>query len=869
MSVGYDRGTVAAALRVLHEPGDVFEVRILKTGRTKTVSGYFNDPDAAADGIAKWDGKAPGVFVTIYPVDPALLARAANRLQPYAESTSSDTNVLSRRWLYVDVDPERPANISASDAEHDQAFALARAIYAHLKAQGWPDPVVADSGNGAHLLYRVDLPNDAAATELVEQCLAALAKRHNRDGIKVDTGVANASRIAKVPGTMACKGDDIPERPHRRSRILSVPERLEVVTVEQLATLAAEAQSKPAKKPKPAHTAHRAEFDVVDFMARHGLAAHDHKQEGSADLWHLKTCPFNSDHLSPDAWILRAADGTLSAGCFHESCFSTWAELREHLEPRERCDAHSSLRNAATLPHPPSPASDEAPEVWQRPVPQPRIAAAPDILEAFAAEIRAAGVVGEDRLAKVTFLALVTRALERPVSVVVKGPSAAGKSFVTEQVLRYFPESAYKSLSGMSEHALVYLDEPLSHRFLVVYEAAGMAGELASYLVRSLLSEGRVEYVTVVKSKAGMVPKKLIIEGPTGLLVTTTSISLHPENETRLLSVPACDTAHQTKAVFYALASEVHADPRPVHEWHQLQLWLVAGPVLVTVPFAERLADLVPPVAVRLRRDFSTVLNLTRAHALLHRASRALDDEGRVVATVADYAAVRELIADLVADEVGATVPTSVQEAVHAVGRLYADHHEKAVSLHALAGALDLDKSPAARRARQAIAGGYLKNLEDKKGKPARYVPGEPLPADLVVLPLPESLEAEAVAPVRECDQTACHTSEHDVEAAQAECGSVAACTERVEQNEALTLPAEDPRLVVLRRAAHVVVDTGAASLSLLQKRLDLYEAEAAQLLELLEVLTIVGPNGGGRARAVLVDHDEADRLVDTLHQTR
>ncbi|MDI9600034.1 MAG: hypothetical protein QM323_11165, partial [Acidobacteriota bacterium] len=544
--------------------------------------------------------------------------------------------------------------------------------------------------------------------------------------------------------------------------------------------------------------------------------------------------------------------------------------------------------HSATVPHPSTSGTNEAPEVWQGPVPQPCLAATPDILGAFAAEIRACGVVGEDRLAKVTYLALTSRLLERPVSVAVKGPSAAGKSYVTETVLRYFPDTAFKALTGMSEHALVYLDEPLSHRFLVIYEAAGMAGELASYLVRSLLSEGRVEYVTVVKTKDGPAPKKLVIEGPTGLLVTTTAISLHPENETRLLSVPASDSADQTKAVLQALASEAQAEQRPVDEWHQLQRWLEDGPTGVTVPFARELAELVPPVAVRLRRDFGTVLNLTRAHALLHRASRETDADGRIVAIVADYAAARELIADLVADQVGATVSPSVSEAVQAVGRLHAER-EKPVTLRDLAAALDLDKSPAARRARQAIQRGYLVNLEERRGKPARYVPGEPLPADLEVLPRPETLGCGSVAAqpegidatttvavVRDCGTGLCHTAEAPSEAENEQCGSVAAPPGGMKATAADEPPGDetpdddhdaDPAIPfvagsTLEKAARIAVDVGAVSRALLERRLDLYEAEACQVLDHLEALGIVAA-GNGRARSVLVDDEGLERLLE------
>jgi hypothetical protein len=44
---------------------------------------------------------------------------------------------------------------------------------------------------------------------------------------------------------------------------------------------------------------------------------------------------------------------------------------------------------------------------------------------------------------------------------------------------------------------------------------------------------------------------------------------------------------------------------------------------------------------------------------------------------------------------------------------------------------------------RTAIGRGYLKNLEDRKGRPARLIIGEDMPEDTEILPLPEDLEDE------------------------------------------------------------------------------------------------------------------------------
>ena len=91
----------------------------------------------------------------------------------------------------------------------------------------------------------------------------------------------------------------------------------------------------------------------------------------------------------------------------------------------------------------------------------------------------------------------------------IKGQSSGGKSFVVERVLRFYPPEAFYALTAMSERALAYSSEPLKHRVLVIYEAAGLNSEIASYLVRSLLSEGRICYDTVEKTKDGLVSRHI------------------------------------------------------------------------------------------------------------------------------------------------------------------------------------------------------------------------------------------------------------------------------------------------------------------------------------------------------------------------
>jgi hypothetical protein len=215
-------------LSLIAAPDQVFELRLLKVQRGEdrapvTMSGFFNDWDGLAENAAKYSAAAQGAYITLNPVNPDLLARAANRVRVAGrdDRLTSDADITSRCWLPVDIDPVRPSGISSTDEEHGWAIERAKQIEDALRDEGWPDPIVGDSGNGAHILYRVDLPSDDEG--LIERCLQALALRFDDDRAKVDKAVFNPARIWKLYGTVSRKGDPLPERPHRMARLLEVP----------------------------------------------------------------------------------------------------------------------------------------------------------------------------------------------------------------------------------------------------------------------------------------------------------------------------------------------------------------------------------------------------------------------------------------------------------------------------------------------------------------------------------------------------------------------------------------------------------------------------------------------------------------------
>lgn len=320
---------VLQACRQLFVKGQTVEVRAINVPRRGTVSGYYNNGAALAAAAASLSGVAESVYVTLNPVNPELQARANNRLQDYAKNTTGDKDITQRRWLPIDFDAVRPSGISSTDDEHEAALSRAEELSRFLTDKGWPQPIIADSGNGAHLLYRIDLPNDDESLSLIKGVLKTLADNWSNATVKLDHVNFNAARIWKLYGTMACKGDDMPERPHRLAQVLSAPSYMQCVTVEQLQAFvpAAVEQSTPAQASRPYNASNT--FSLSDWISQHGIEHKGPFDHQGGRKWILPVCPFNSAHNRGEAMLGETPSGAAYFKCQHDSCSGYgWTDYR-------------------------------------------------------------------------------------------------------------------------------------------------------------------------------------------------------------------------------------------------------------------------------------------------------------------------------------------------------------------------------------------------------------------------------------------------------------------------------------------------------------------------------------------------------------
>ncbi|OHB79739.1 MAG: hypothetical protein A2W31_04415 [Planctomycetes bacterium RBG_16_64_10] len=348
--------SIRQGLELLHAPlGDsCFELRVLgipSRGKSHNAAGYFVDFGAAAEAAYRYsyERKASGVYTTVNPVSAACLARCANEIEDYLETTTSDSanDVVKRRWLFVDIDPHRSAKVPATDAERELATALAYDIEQELQKRGFPLPVLMDSGNGVYLLYRIDMPNTAESAQLVGDFLKSLnVLAGSVDPLgpfaKVDETSFNASRIMRVPTTWNRKGRGFGDRQHRLAQLLVnpaeivVPPPLAVDVIRSVAEVvrstSAHQHDQPGRNGHP-RNAGESRLRVDRWLQNAGVGFKVKQLADGRTAYLLSQCPFDVSHgTHGETIVTQAQNGKLGFECKHNSCSGYhWQHAKEKI----------------------------------------------------------------------------------------------------------------------------------------------------------------------------------------------------------------------------------------------------------------------------------------------------------------------------------------------------------------------------------------------------------------------------------------------------------------------------------------------------------------------------------------------------------
>jgi KaiC/GvpD/RAD55 family RecA-like ATPase len=356
---------------VFKDNNELVEIRILDPASKRSYSGYFTDIETILREIKPYE--MCNLYFTLNIINPACYSREQHdRISQRPKSTTSDAEIIARKWCLIDIDCEKPADTNSSDAEKELAKDVVNNVYKFLRDEGFEQPVVCDSANGFHLLYKQAMKSTIENTEMMKNFLKVLDMYFSTEKVKIDTSTFNPSRICKLYGVISRKGSNTTERPQRESKILRVPKDVKATPNEYFEKVA-NYLPKPEKRDRTNFYGTNA-FDLDAFLQEHNIAVRNIVTTNEYTKYVLEHCPFNESHTAPDAAVFKMRDGSFGFRCLHNSCQQyTFRDFRKFYDPnayeREYTDTHRTFsphhQKRDKQPIIPQEERDDKGSIWQ------------------------------------------------------------------------------------------------------------------------------------------------------------------------------------------------------------------------------------------------------------------------------------------------------------------------------------------------------------------------------------------------------------------------------------------------------------------------------------------------------------------------
>ena len=339
MQIMINKETIQKWWNIFVGDGRFTEVRIL--GKF-TYSGYFKSVDNLVSQIEPYSNmEDEQIYFTLNTIDPACYGRQqSEKIVKSPKITTNDNDIIHRDWVMCDFDPIRKSGTNASEEEFELAHQKAQEVFRFLRDKGFEAPVICKSGNGWHLLYKIDVNVSDEATETIKGFFKYMGMKFSDDRVEFDEKNFNAARVCKLYGTMAKKGANLQDRPWRMSEIVYSPAEIKVTPLEKFKELA---DLLPKEEPKSVPNRNfrnqlstNSPFDLVTWLNAHGVVYRE-KKTGASTLYELEYCPWVDTHSDKKKWdsaLFQDADGKITFNCTHSHCKGkTWQDVRLFYEP--------------------------------------------------------------------------------------------------------------------------------------------------------------------------------------------------------------------------------------------------------------------------------------------------------------------------------------------------------------------------------------------------------------------------------------------------------------------------------------------------------------------------------------------------------
>lgn len=337
-----DANEIRKTLQVFKTDNGLLEVRIFSTiNKTEIYSGIFDNEEDLIREVNKYDREPYNIYFIFNELKDALNGMPQLNKMMRGAKTVNDKDIKYRRWLMIDFDPIREGDvkeIASTQEEFENSKAVAREARKYLLSLGFKQPVVCFSGNGTHLLFKLDnVECNDKNDKVFSNVLKYLAMRFTDEKVDCDTKVSNRARLTKFYSSVSRKGGNTTTRPHRKSEIVVVPPEIQTTKFEILEYISAlYEQSQVSETPTQNNYYNQGDnkFDLDSFLLKHHIEILKEIRSGDGGRkLVLKTCPFDDSH-GKDSAIFVSPQGAITFTCFHSSCSgNNWRSLRLKFDP--------------------------------------------------------------------------------------------------------------------------------------------------------------------------------------------------------------------------------------------------------------------------------------------------------------------------------------------------------------------------------------------------------------------------------------------------------------------------------------------------------------------------------------------------------
>lgn len=247
---------IQRGIRLLFKPGQLVEFRV-KTSADNWRGFYYDNHEQLAVTVERLDHdpRVVSLYYVINAVRPNLPRERGITVNPNdaqvdaildgpTQQLTTNDDVETFNWLFIDVDTTRAVGMEHEPSTKEEkagARAVATAVVNYLTDEKkWPQPLLGDSGNGYHILAKVNFLNSAHNKHLLVDCLKTLASKFDGPAANIDASVFNPARLTRAYGSTTRKGTSTEERPYRQNKLIQPKAPIVEVPLELILSLTSE-----------------------------------------------------------------------------------------------------------------------------------------------------------------------------------------------------------------------------------------------------------------------------------------------------------------------------------------------------------------------------------------------------------------------------------------------------------------------------------------------------------------------------------------------------------------------------------------------------------------------------------------------------